>query len=102
MSKQDRQAVRTPGDIETKYPLGQLKAAQDSSSSNIVLNQLVQTVNQYMVSTNAVIKEIRESINEVASEIESLKAIVEKLENGTASDTSAILDIGKLDSMILE
>ena len=56
MSKQDRQAVRTAADIERKYNLGKLNASQGSFSGDVALSQLVQTVNQYMASTNATLK----------------------------------------------
>ncbi len=58
MSKQDRQAVRTARDIETKYDLGRLKTASGSASQEIQISNLTQTMNQYMANTNAKIEEL--------------------------------------------
>lgn len=60
MSKQDRQGVRTPADIERKYDLGQLALGEGSSPSRLEsqLNQLTQTFAQYVASTNAKIAEL--------------------------------------------
>jgi hypothetical protein len=62
MSKQDRQGVRTPTDIERKYDLGQLSAARGlSAKQEESLNQMSQTLNQYMATTNAKIEELEEA-----------------------------------------
>lgn len=61
MSKQDRQAVRTARDIETKYDLGRLKTASGSAAQEIQISNLTQTMNQYMADTNAKIEEIEET-----------------------------------------
>ena len=59
MSKQDRQGVRTPADIERKYNLGQMKSAQgDTSKQDIMINNLTKVLNQYMVDTDLRIGEI--------------------------------------------
>ena len=59
MSKQDRQGVRTPADIERKYNLGQLNAAS-GGRQDILLSQLTQTLNQFMATTNARLEEVDE------------------------------------------
>lgn len=59
MSKQDRQAVRTARDIEIKYPLGRLNAAQSSSSNDTKLIELNQTLSQFMANTNAKFEEMK-------------------------------------------
>ena len=61
MSKQDRQGVRTPADVERKYNLGQLKTGGLSLKEREQLNQLHQTLSQYMASTNATINELKEN-----------------------------------------
>ncbi len=53
-SKMDRQGVRTPADIERKYPLGQIGSARDSSAKLLLqIQQLSQTLSSFMVETNA-------------------------------------------------
>ena len=59
MSKQDRQGVRTPADIERKYDLGKMAASQGlTAKQETRINQLSQTMNQYMTDTNAKIEEL--------------------------------------------
>lgn len=62
MSKQDRQGVRTPADIERKYDLGRLKNGQGSAKQEIMIAQLTQTLNQYMAQTNAKLEEVDDII----------------------------------------
>lgn len=60
MSKQDRQSVRTPTDIERKYDLGKLAASRGLTvQQEQRLNQLSQTISQFMASTNAKIEELK-------------------------------------------
>lgn len=62
MSKQDRQGVRTPADVERKYNLGKLAASQGlTAKQETRLNQLTQTMNQYMADTNAKIEGLENS-----------------------------------------
>lgn len=64
MSKQDRQGVRTPADIERKYPLGKLNAFRgDSSKQDTVISELTQKVDQFIADTNANIDTINNSIS---------------------------------------
>ena len=59
MSRQDRQGVRTPADIERKYDLGQLAASRGLTvKQEQVLNQISQTLQQFMATTNAKIEEL--------------------------------------------
>lgn len=63
MSKQDRQGVRTPADIERKYDLGQLAATRGlTTQQEQRFNQLSQSLDQYMATTNAKIAELTDSI----------------------------------------
>lgn len=65
MSKQDRQGVRTPADVERKYNLGKLPKTQGmSEKEREQLNQLNQSLSQYMASNNAKIQEIEEEIED--------------------------------------
>jgi hypothetical protein len=53
MDKQDRQGVRTPADVERKYNLGRLAAAQDSSAEqNEQIERLSQELAQFIADTN--------------------------------------------------
>lgn len=54
MSKQDRQGVRTPAQLEQKYRIGEALSGANNSLSNQErqLNQLTQTLAQFMASTN--------------------------------------------------
>lgn len=61
MSKQDRQAVRTARDIETKYDLGKLAASQGLTMQQAQrFNELSQTLSQFMASTNAKLDELKD------------------------------------------
>lgn len=54
MSRQDRQGVRTPADVERKYNLGKVASSQGlSEKQKMQLDQLNQTLTQFMASTNA-------------------------------------------------
>lgn len=78
MSKQDRQGVRTPTDIERKYNLGQIAGSKnDTSKLGIQMSQLKQTVVQYMTETN--------------NELESLKESIDELDSGESEDISAAI-----------
>lgn len=59
MSKQDRQGVRTPADVERKYNLGRLAAAQGSpGKQDEQIQQLSQTLAQFMADTNGKFQEL--------------------------------------------
>lgn len=59
MSRQDRQGVRTPADIERKYDLGKLAASRGlTMQQEQRFNQLSQTIQQYMATTNAKLEEL--------------------------------------------
>lgn len=66
MSKQDRQGVRTPADLERKYELGQISAQKDTSSkqSNQIA-QMSQTLSQFMANVNAEIAALNKSMEKV-------------------------------------
>lgn len=69
MSKQDRQGVRTAADIERKYDLGKLNTFRgDSSRDDIVVNELIQKVDQFIASTNGNFEEVDNRIDTVISE----------------------------------
>lgn len=60
MSKQDRQGVRTPADIERKYNLGSL--GEQTGQQSEQLNKLNQTLNQFMATTNAEIERLSKNV----------------------------------------
>ena len=95
MSKQDRQGVRTPADIERKYNLGQLNAAQGLSAElELTIKQLVQTVTQLTVATNA-------QFEALSNEIGKLLRRIERVEERIPADKNAILGYAQLGVMIL-
>ena len=70
MSRQDRQGVRTPADIERKYDLGKLAASRGlTMQQEQVLNQISQTLQQYMATTNAKISELEQAKPETVARI---------------------------------
>lgn len=68
MSKQDRQGVRTPADVERKYNLGQLASAQGASVKvESALQQLSQSFANYVADANAEMEELNNKIDEIGS-----------------------------------
>lgn len=65
MSKQDRQGVRTPADLERKYDLGAYFAdnATDVGKLSTQLNQLISSFSQYVATTNATIAALENNQN---------------------------------------
>ncbi len=58
MSKQDRQGVRTPAQLEQKYRLGETlpKSSETQSKQGSQISQLSQTLAVFMASTNAALE----------------------------------------------
>ena len=65
MSKQDRQGVRTPADIERKYNLGELENQNNQRSEK--LTQLNQSFAQFEILVNAKLAELEKKLNNVYS-----------------------------------
>lgn len=63
MSKQDRQGVRTPSDLERKYDFGQLSGANSHKLQTEKLNQLTQTISQFMTNVMSELSELKKSTN---------------------------------------
>lgn len=85
MSKQDRQGVRTPADIERKYDLGQLKNIGQGGASSEEISRLNQTLSQYMATTNGQIKNLQDTDK-------SLQEQIDNIDNGGGSgDVSSAL-----------
>lgn len=61
MSKQDRQGVRTPADLERKYNLGGME--NETKQHDEKLSQLNQALSQYMAETNTKISELEEKFS---------------------------------------
>jgi hypothetical protein len=61
MSKQDRQGVRTPADIERKYDLGSLTAQNQNQSQKVI--QLTQMFMQFEATVNARLDSMNERIS---------------------------------------
>ena len=89
MSKQDRQGVRTPADVERKYNLGQLAVARgDSQKQELALSQLTRTVNQYMASNNGNIENLNEGISNLNDDIDKMNEDV----NGSLEEMNGTID----------
>lgn len=68
MSKQDRQGVRTPADIERKYDLNGIAATKGlTAKQEVVITQLVQTVQQYMASNSSTIEALKKDVEELSN-----------------------------------
>lgn len=81
MSRQDRQGVRTPADIERKYDLGQLAASRGlTMKQEQVLNQLSQSLQQFIATTNAKISELEKAKPETVARIGWVTLLVEAWE----------------------
>lgn len=66
MSKQDRQGVRKASDVELKYNLGRIASAQGATAKQaLALQQLAQTLSQYMTDNSADLDEINKRIDGV-------------------------------------
>ncbi len=94
MSKQDRQGVRTPADIERKYDLGSVAESKGLTvKQEIRINQLYQTFQQYMTSTNAEIDKIKsENVNfeEITAQIQDLKNRLDGFDGTGGGETHII------------
>lgn len=85
MSKQDRQGVRTPVDVERKYNLGQLGAVRGmTQKQELLISQLTQTLNQYMATTNAKITELQNKLLDNIDETLKIDEVTNKLGVNTA------------------
>jgi hypothetical protein len=72
MKKQDRQGVRTPADVERKYNLGRILSAQGSSPKlELQIQQLSQTLAQFIAKTNIEIEELKNKEETGTTEIET-------------------------------
>lgn len=73
MSKQDRQGVRTPADLERKYDFSQFTADEASVKKyGDQINRLNQTLAQFMSSTIATLEVMDEKDEELEASIEQL------------------------------
>ena len=88
MSKQDRQGVRTPADIERKYNLG---ALANSGGSSEQLSQISQTVSQFISDAN---DKIAKCVTEEKMGGVVHDAILEAKENGEFDDIGGVSEEG--------
>lgn len=71
MSKQDRQGVRTPADLERKYSFGDIK--KNSDNQIVQLNQLKQDFAKYQKSVSIDIEKINQFMAETDTKFEDLE-----------------------------
>lgn len=95
MSKQDRQGVRTPADLERKYDFGLLSEQSKANSEiNNQINQLNQSMSMFMASTNG-------SMEQMSSDIDDLEQAVSELIHGGGepSGGESWIDLGIVDDV---
>ena len=74
MSKQDRQGVRTPADLERKYPLGKLNdPTGDTSELSKQISQMNQSMSIFATSINGTIAEMSSNIDTLNKDVADLK-----------------------------
>ena len=94
MSRQDRQGVRTPADIERKYDLGQLaNNAVSYKKLETQVNQQSQTLAQYMVSSEQELKEVKKDIEALQNNTEQGTFTTDE----TLSFTDGVLSVNTAD-----
>lgn len=88
MSKQDRQGVRKPSDIEIKYNLGTALSKAEGANSHLEmkLNQLTQNVGQFMADTNTTLAETEEKITQLDSEKANTEDLATVAKSGSYND----------------
>ncbi len=67
MSKQDRQGVRTPAELEQKYNFGDLK--KNTKDQRRDMSEMNQMLSQFAASVNTKIAEMEKNIAEIADDI---------------------------------
>ena len=91
MSKQDRQGVRTPVDLERKYSFGQTFNRQGTQ-----INQLNQEMSQFMAKTDSAIADLDESVAglpELTRTVNSLRQSVTALDINVSSLDQSLSEI---------
>lgn len=74
MSKQDRQGVRRASDLERKYELGGIsKQKETNDKQSMQISQLLQTVSQFMSTTNSKLIELDYDMQYVEEQLASVK-----------------------------
>ena len=61
MSKQDRQGVRTPADLERKYDFSQLSGGNSHKAQSEKINQLAQSLSQFTTYVMAELAKLNKS-----------------------------------------
>ncbi len=72
MSKQDRQGVRTPADLERKYPLGNIPSGQATNNAMLAkqVEQLTTTLAQFMGRTNGTLADLSQAVEDLRTYVE--------------------------------
>jgi hypothetical protein len=107
MRKQDRQGVRTPADLERKYPLGNIPSGQATNNAMLAkqVEQLTTTLAQFMGRTNGTLADLSQAVEDLRTYVEEKFAtlhpdpsvthsIVNNLSGCTSSNTSATITQG--------
>lgn len=108
MKKQDRQGVRTPADLERKYPLGNTHS--DSRNYTALARQMEQlstTLAQFIGETKASLNALSEDVRTLSEKVEELAnptvkySITNDLTNCTNSNTLETIAEGESYSAII-
>lgn len=91
MSKQDRQGVRTPAQVEQKYNLGAIHANVPRTSLEV--SQLMQSLAQYMAATNA-------TIDALTQEIAKGQGMANALKAEASGETVILTDISPIEHIL--
>lgn len=88
LDKRDRQGVRTPADLEQKYPFGGMSANPQANVTFLErkVDQLATQLSEFMTTTNVAIEEIRSMMEELHPP-KPVYTVTYNLTNCTSSNT---------------
>ena len=101
--KQDRQAARTPADLEQKYNFANMSSGGGKSTAELTrqISQLNQTLTEYMVSSRAKDKELTEQIDGLNKTLtEYMQTTDARLEELSGASGEGLKDY--IDNIIIE
>jgi len=94
MSKQDRQGVRTPSDLERKYNFGQVFADQQTENSRQgdLISRLNQTLAQFMAYATGALETLGKDLDEAEVAISNLETATSSLGNRLSKTETDIFE----------
>ena len=101
MKKQDRQGVRTPADLERKYPLGNTNSDSRNYAALVKqMEQLSTTIAQFIGETKAALNILSDDVKALSDKVEELTnptviySVTDNLTNCTNANTSDTVTSG--------